>query len=92
MLRDPRFFRRIPSDLVSEGVMPYSLIFDFRMSSSDFSEDKKPISALEVVPMMFIIMEDKLTGLNYSNWSKTIHLYLRSIHMANHLDKDLPYG
>ena len=60
------------------------------MSSSDFSEDKKPVSALEVVPMMSKITEDKLTGPNYSDWSKTIGLYLRSIRMTSHLDKDLP--
>ena len=40
--------------------------------------------------MMSKITEDKLTGLNYSDWSKTIHLYLRSIRLANHLDKDPP--
>ena len=60
------------------------------MSSSDFSEDKKLVAALEVVSMMSKIMEDKLTGPNYSDWSKTIRLYLRSIRMANHLDKDPP--
>ena len=40
--------------------------------------------------MMFKITEDKLTGPNYSNWSKTIHLYLRSIRLASHLDKEPP--
>ena len=60
------------------------------MSSFDFSKDKKHVSVLEVVLMMSKIMEDKLIGLNYSNWSKTIRLYLRSIRMANHLDKDPP--
>ena len=60
------------------------------MSSLDFSEYKKPVSTLEVVPMMSKITEDKLTGPNYSDWSKTIHLYLRSIRMASHLDKDFP--
>ena len=40
----------------------------------------------EVVSMIYKITKDKLIGLSYSNWSKTIHLYLRSIH----LDKDPP--
>ena len=40
--------------------------------------------------MMFKIKEDKLTGPNYSDWSKTIRLYLRSICMTSHLDKDPP--
>ena len=35
------------------------------------------------------IMEDKLTGPNYSDWSKTIRLYLRSIRIANHLKNPL---
>ena len=60
------------------------------MSSSDSLENKKHVSAPEVVPMMSKITEDKLTGPNYSDWSKPIHLYLRSIHMASHLDKDPP--
>ena len=60
------------------------------MSSSDSSEDKKPVLGPEVVLMMSKIMEDKLTGPNYSDWSTTIHLYLRSIRMAGHLDKDPP--
>ena len=60
------------------------------MSSSNSLEDKKPISTPEVVPMMSKITEDKLIGTNYSDWSKRIRLYLRSIHMASHLDKDPP--
>ena len=60
------------------------------MSSSDSLKDKKPVSALEVVSMMPKITEDKLTRTNYSDWSKTIRLYLRSICMASHLDKDPP--
>ena len=40
--------------------------------------------------MMSKITEDKLTGPNYSNWSKTICLYLKSIRMTSHLDKDPP--
>ena len=52
------------------------------------STDKKPISAREVVPMMSKITKDKLIGPNYLDWSKTVRLYLRSIHMANHLIED----
>ena len=40
------------------------------MSSSDSLEGKKPVSAPEVVQMMAKITEDKLTGPNYSDWSK----------------------
>ena len=60
------------------------------MSSSDSSEDKKPVLMPKVVPMMSKITEDKLTSPNYSDWSKTIRLYLRSIRMASHLDADPP--
>ena len=52
------------------------------------SVDKKLVSAPEVVPMMSKITEDKLTGPNYLDWSKTIRLYLRRIHIASHLTKD----
>ena len=54
------------------------------------SENKKLISVPEVVPMMFKITEDKLIAPDYLNWSKTIRLYLRSIRMTSHLDKDPP--
>ena len=60
------------------------------MSSSNSLKDKKPVSAPEVVSMMSKITEDKQIGLNYSKLSKTIHLYLGSIRMASHLDKDHP--
>ena len=60
------------------------------MSSSNSSEDKKHVSTPEVVLMMSKITEDKLTGPNYLDWSKTIRLYLRSIRMTSHLDKDPP--
>ena len=60
------------------------------MSCSNSSEDKRPVSVLEVVPMISKITEDKLTGLNYSDWSKTIRLYLRSIRTTNHRFKDPP--
>ena len=53
-------------------------------------EDKKPVSAPEVVLMMSKIIEDQLTGPNYSDWSNTICLYLLNISMAGHLDKDPP--
>ena len=54
------------------------------------SEDKKPVSMPEVAPMMSKITKDKLTSPNCSDWSKTIHFYLRSSRLANHLDKDPP--
>ena len=60
------------------------------MSCLDSSEDKKLLSTPEVVPMMSKITEEKLIGPNYSNWNKTIRLYLRSICMASHLNKDPP--
>ena len=60
------------------------------MRSSDSLEDEKPISAPKVVLMMSKITKDKLTSPNYSDWSKTICFYLRSIRMASHLDKDPP--
>ena len=60
------------------------------MSSSDSSEDKKHVSMPKVVSMISKITEEKLIGLNYSYWSKTICLYLQSIRMAGHLDKNPP--
>ena len=53
-------------------------------------EEKKPTPKLEVVPMMSKIMEDKLTGPNYLEWSKTIRIYIRSVRMGGHLTKDPP--
>ena len=67
-----------------------NLVFDFITSSSGSSENKKHVSAPELVPLMFKITEEKLTGPKYSNWSKTIRLYLRGIRMDSHLDKDPP--
>ena len=52
------------------------------------SADKKPISVPKMVSMMSKITEEKLTGLNYLDWSKTVRLYLRSIRMTNHLTED----
>ena len=54
------------------------------------SKDQKPVSAPEVVPMMSKITEDKITDPNYLDWSKTIYLYLRSIRMTSHHDKNSP--
>ena len=51
-------------------------------------EEKKPTPKLKVVPMMSKIMEDKLTGPNYLEWSKTIRIYVRSVRMSDHLTKD----
>ena len=53
-------------------------------------EEKKPTPKLEVVPMISKITEDKLTGPNYLEWSKTIRIYVRSIRMGGHLTKDPP--
>ena len=54
------------------------------------SIDKKSVTAPEVVSMMSKITEDKLTGPNYLDWSKTVCLYLRSIRMPSHLTEDPP--
>ena len=54
------------------------------------SDDKNSALVPEVVPMMSKITKHKLHGLNYLEWSKTIHLHVRSIHMAPHLTKDPP--
>ena len=48
---------------------------------------KKPAAVPEVVSMMSKIMEHELNGLNYLEWSKTIHLYVISIRMDTHLTK-----
>ena len=53
-------------------------------------DDQKPALVLEVVSMMSKITKHKLNGLNYLDWSKTIPLYVRSIHMAAYLTKDPP--
>ena len=54
------------------------------------STDKKPVLEPEVVSMVSKITEDKLTGPNYLDWSKTFYLYLRSIRMASHFTEDPP--
>ena len=53
--------------LVFEVSSGPDLVFNPIMSSS---EDKKPVLALEMVSMMSKITEDKLTYLNYLDWSK----------------------
>ena len=55
------------------------------MSESTY---KNLILTPKVVVMMSKITEDKLIGLNDLDWSKTVHLYLRSIRMASHLTED----
>ena len=52
------------------------------------SEEKKPTPKLEVVQLMSKITEDKLSGPNYLEWSKTIRIYVRSVRMGDHLTKD----
>ena len=52
--------------------------------------DKKLVRVPEVVPMMSKITEDKVTGPNYLDWSKTIRLYLRSLNMGSYLTNDPP--
>ena len=52
------------------------------------SDDHKPALGPKVVPMMSKITKHKLNGLDYLDCSKTICLYVRSIHMAAHLTKD----
>ena len=54
------------------------------------SEEKKPTPRLKVVPMMSKFTEDKLTGPNNLEWSKTIQIYVKSVRMGGHLTKDPP--
>ena len=54
------------------------------------SEEKKPTPKPEMVLMMSKIMEDKPTGPNYLELSKTIRIYVRSVRMGGHLTKDPP--
>ena len=44
----------------------------------------------DVIPVMSKITEHKLNGSNYLDWSKTDHLYLRSIDKDNHMTDDSP--
>ena len=48
-------------------------------------EEKKPTPKLKVVLMMSKIMEDKLTGPNYLEWSKTIRIHGKSVRMGGHV-------
>ena len=52
------------------------------------SKEKKLTLKPEVV--MSKITEDKLTGPNYLEWSKTIRIYVKSVRMGGHLTKDPP--
>ena len=52
--------------------------------------DKKPLVVSEVYPVMSKGTYHKFNGLNYLGWNGTIHLYLRSIGMDNHLMEDPP--
>ena len=52
--------------------------------------NKKPVVTSEVVLMMSKITVHKRNGLNYLVRSKTIRIYVRSIHIAVHLKKDPP--
>ena len=79
------FFRRLLYSCFQEVCFVPISLFGFPMSTS---EDQKPVSAPEVVSMMSKITKDKLTGPNYLDWCKTVRLYLKSILMANHLNKD----
>lgn len=54
------------------------------------TEDLK--NSVVVVPIMSKIIDDKLTGSNFSQWSKTIWIYLHSIAKDNHLIEDPPIG
>ena len=54
------------------------------------SKDKKPALVAKVVPVLSRSTEHKLNVLNYLEWSKTICIYVRSIHMAAHLNKNPP--
>ena len=52
-------------------------------------ENKAPLGT-DVVPILSRITEQKLTASNYSEWAKTIRIYLRSIEKDDHLTKDSP--
>ena len=56
----------------------------------DDTGDKKPIVTEKVVPMISKITDQKLNCLNYLDWGKTIRIYVRSICIASHLNKDPP--
>ncbi|XP_074562865.1 uncharacterized protein LOC141819467 [Curcuma longa] len=45
---------------------------------------------MDIVPVVSKITDYKLNGSNYLDWSKTVHLYLRSIDKDGHLTDDSP--
>lgn len=51
--------------------------------------DVNPLVVLGMVPMMSKIMDHKLNGFNYMDWSKTIRFYW-SINKDDHLTDDPP--
>ena len=67
-----RVFQAIFGFLISGGTLSLSSFLGFLMSSS---EGKKPVSMPEVVPMMSKIMEDKLIGPNYLDWSAPLCIF-----------------
>ncbi|XP_071912580.1 uncharacterized protein [Coffea arabica] len=52
--------------------------------------ETKSVITSDVVPVMSKITDHKLNNSNYLDWSKTVHLYLRSIDKDNHLTDDPP--
>ena len=88
--RDLGFFKEFFVSCLWGALLVVLMSHTAEKKSAMVSDDQKLALVLEVVPMMFKIMEHKLNGLNYLEWSKTIRLYVRSIHMAAHLTKDPP--
>ena len=89
-LRDLGFFEEFFVSYISSAFLVVLMSDTAEKKSAMVSEDKKPALVLEVVLMMSKITEHKLNGLNYFEWSKTICLYVRSIRMVAHLNKDPP--
>ena len=54
--------------------------------------DKNSTVVWDVVSVMSKIMDHKLNGLNYLDWSKTIRLYLRKIEDPLHIVVSLLKG
>ena len=59
------------------------------MLDTVMAENKATIVS-DVVPVLSRITEHKLTASNYSEWAKTIRIYLRSIEKDDHLSEDPP--
>ena len=77
--------------LVSRGAFLVVLMSNIAYTKSVVvSEDIKPTLVLEMVSMMSKITKHKLNGPNYLEWSKTILIYIKSIRMDAHLNKDSP--